>query len=205
MNLFKIFKRGQKGFTLVELMVVMGIIAVLAAIVVPAVTGTKGPAEGAQFKGDANAVQSAAAKFNSDTVNASWPEAPIATTDTPSITGVYSAAEITAMLSYTNSSGVVTPRANGDKLTADNGYTAIKWTGNVVNIRLGSGALQAVNFVPDFIPKTPATDAAMSAKTNGLHVYVWLLKAGAATDASNRTVEIYKLNDLGTAYDKVVY
>ena len=34
------FKKGQKGFTLVELMVVMSIMAVLAAIVVPAVSGT---------------------------------------------------------------------------------------------------------------------------------------------------------------------
>ncbi len=177
MKLFKMFKRGQKGFTLVELMVVMAIMAMLATIVIPAVTGTKGPAENAQFSGDANAVQSASAKFNNDSVTQAWPEA--------SIASVYSGDGEATLIST----------ALGTNASA---YTAVSWNGTT-NIRLASGALLPVNFVPDFVPKTPASDAAIA---SGKHVYVWLLKAGAATNAPTRTVEVYKLTDAGTAYTK---
>ncbi len=101
MKLFKMFKRGQKGFTLVELMVVMAIIAVLAAIVIPPVTGTKQVSSDTQVKQDASAVSSAVGKFNananlaenvvttptgsslitvSQTTSNKWPECPISGT-----------------------------------------------------------------------------------------------------------------------------
>ena len=169
------FKRGQKGFTLVELMVVMAIMAVLAGIVMPAVTGTQGPAESTQLQSDAQAIQSAAASYNNDSVTADWPEDAVAT--------VYSAEEtlITA--------------AVGGSLT---GYTAVDWDATT-KVRLDDGSLLAITFVPDSVPKAAASIGALD---NSKHVFVWLLKEGSATDASTRTVEVYRLADDGSAYAK---
>ncbi len=189
MKLFKMFKRGQKGFTLVELMVVMAIMAVLASIVVPAVTGTKGPAEGAQFKGDANAIQSAAAKFSNDSALGSnvWPEA----------------TDIASVYSVTGESAAITTAITGQ---TDARFTrkAIHWTA-ATKFRNATGSLVAVTFVPDFVPNSPASANATDTSTSGAgkHVYVWLLKAGSGTDNPTRTVEVYKLDDGGTSYSKV--
>ncbi len=185
MKLFKMFKRGQKGFTLVELMVVMAIMAVLATIVVPAVTGTKGPAESAQFKGDANAVQSAAAKFNNDSALGKnvWPEY----TDIAS--------------GYSSEASAITI-AIGAQPDKDLARTAINWSAPT-KIRNGTGSLVPVTFVPDFVPNAPASANATDTSAGSKHVYIWLLKVGSGTDTPTRTVEVYKLDDGGTTYSKV--
>lgn len=64
------FKRGQKGFTLVELMVVMAILAVLASIVFPAVSGTSGVAGDSQVKQDASTVNTAVSDYFGDKTGA---------------------------------------------------------------------------------------------------------------------------------------
>ncbi len=61
----------EKGFTLVELLVVMSIMAVLAAVVVPAVTGINTTARNAAQPEDINQLQNAATRFNAD--SGSWP------------------------------------------------------------------------------------------------------------------------------------
>ncbi len=64
---FKRFiKRGQKGITLVELMVVMAILAVLSAIVFPAVSGTQETSKNSQVKQDASTVSAAVNDFYKD-------------------------------------------------------------------------------------------------------------------------------------------
>ena len=65
------FKRGEKGFTLVELMVVLAILAVLAAIVFPAVTGTTTTSRESRQPIDINSVQTGVDRLNADDTDGS--------------------------------------------------------------------------------------------------------------------------------------
>ncbi len=68
------FKRGQKGFTLLELMVVMAIMAVLAAIVVPSVTGVTTTSRRTAQPTDIGEIQTATDRLHSEDIDgAPWP------------------------------------------------------------------------------------------------------------------------------------
>jgi prepilin-type N-terminal cleavage/methylation domain-containing protein len=66
--------RGERGFTLVELLVVLAILAILIAVVVPNLTGFLGRGKQQSFEADRDTIQAAVSAYytNSATANL-WP------------------------------------------------------------------------------------------------------------------------------------
>ena len=65
------FKRGKKGFTLVELLIVIAILGVLAAVVIPNVIGLMGRGGAQAFETDEEVIQLATSTFYAD-VHSGW-------------------------------------------------------------------------------------------------------------------------------------
>ncbi len=60
------FKRGEKGFTLIEIIIVLAVMAVLAAVIIPSVTGHLGRAKERGWEADRNILQAAVDSYRTD-------------------------------------------------------------------------------------------------------------------------------------------
>ena len=116
-------KNGQKGFTLVELIVVMAILAILAAIAVPKYTGVQNDAKlkahnanvaiiknaVALYAAQNNVAESSVDTTKAKTIVTEWPANPL-----PAGTKV---GDTDISVAYTVTGGVVAPAAAPDKST----------------------------------------------------------------------------------------
>lgn len=212
------FKRGQKGFTLVELMVVMAIMAVLSAIVVPAVSGTSEVSKDSAVRQDASTVATAVSDFYAakegaekvtitpctileatlvnQTTSDSWPE--LALTDNTTVAGLGYSVEFPAVKGAAtgNVTAVVISEtlSDGSPKTIPADELAKDYT--TIRFRFTGGSGGLTNIDP---PKS-----VISASGN-YHDYLWLLKRTTVTSdgktVTSRQVTVFKLSKVEEASD----
>ena len=196
----------QKGFTLMELLVVVAIIAVLMGIVSASVTGTKSQSVEGQVKSDGRASQIAVDNFSNKSIKkGQFPE------KTPDSSGhIYS--DVFAVGSDTGDNVLLRRSSDdkgerlADKITPDGGGTAVfkrrlmDFTAET-NTHDSSGAIKTGTFVPDFLLKLPTSLTLKGDETkdlgstnNTFEEYIWLLLVNApGQDSESRTIEVYRM------------
>ena len=213
----------SRGFTLVELMVVMAILGVLAAVVVPAVSGTKQVGKDSQVKTDATNLQSAMGKYNTDANEA---ELITAATQT-NILDTASPNTTSNRWSERHLSVAYSAEFRAAKGTAANQVAELAFTGatksdgtavtSMADIAANYTAIEFAGLATaGYITEEPAGSEATFSSTKPYHNYLWLAKKiktnQDTTDLSGRTVEVYKLTKIeasaivgSTSADKLTY
>ncbi len=202
--------KGSKGFTLMELMVVVAILGVLMAIVAPAVTGTKSASLESQTKSDADAVQKATDNFNNKSIKSgAFPELALSVTGA---TNPY--ADVYAV--GTAGAGVTLLDKNGSaKGTGETLATVITKSGSAATVAKrmvidfsattdiydANGSVKTAIFVPDFLMKSPSSIPLKGDETKALgdtgntyEEFLWLYQVNSpGSIQESRNVEIYRM------------
>ncbi len=214
--------RREKGFTLIELMVVMAILGVLATMVFPTVTGVKTGGEGAAGKGDAKEVENAVGNYNTSDSGANpWPESSITcgsateggaysilildTTRTSTYTKTVevgaSAAGTAARPAITDTAavGLSSSCTNGATLAS---HTQVNWDATA-KARQKDGSVQDMSFIPNYLASQPKSSLNVrgSDVATAASEFIWLLKLGTSLDGqAGRSLQVLRLDAAGTTY-----
>lgn len=107
-------KRGQKGFTLIELMIVVAIIGILAAIAIPQFANYRKKSYDAQAKAELKSWYTACQAYISDNPTATTCAATVPDGFTPSDAVTVTPTGLSAVGSHTNGSTSFTINSNGN-------------------------------------------------------------------------------------------
>ncbi len=201
-----------RGFTLMELMVVVAILGVLMAIVAPAVTGTKSASLESQTKSDADATQKATDNFNNKSIKSgAFPEIALSYTtgDTNLYEDVYAVgdgggADVTLL----DKNGLA--KGTGETLATTiikSGGTATVAKRMVIDFSAttdiydANGSVKTAIFVPDFLMKSPTSiilkgdeTKALGDVANTYEEFLWLYQVNSPGSVQeSRNVEIYRM------------
>lgn len=194
----KLIKKS-KGFTLIELMVVMALITVLMGMAFGAMTGVKGSSLESQVQTDANTTQKAVDKFNNQSIKLGiFPEyaiTPFPATAFPATPALSYVASIGNYQFYTKDG---TPWGTGVKPSNET-YSAVNWEASV-NVWLKTGAVEPQAFMPIYMSKTPESVVLRADEASTYNEFLWLLKKSGTIEETARKVEVYRLKTIsGTA------
>ena len=203
--------RSQKGFTLMELLVVVAILGVLMAVVGAAVTGTKSLSQDGQVKTDAKAVQVATDNYNNKSIASQvFPEETVSTGGTR-LEDVYAAGAATdgsfvKLLDKTGAefspartlASTITKSGSDDTVRKHN---PIDFT-DTTSTWDSTGAVKTSTYMPDFLLKEPSSLILKGDETkdidstdNTFEEYLWLVLVNApGTDEESCTVEVYRMS-----------
>ena len=199
---------SRKGFTLMELLVVVAILGVLMAVVGAAFTGIKSSSVDGQVQSDAKASQTATDNYNNKSIKTG--QFPDTTPDAAS----HINQDVADVGTGDDGFAVVLVRADGLGQTLFDKAIPFGTTSAVFQRRLvvftsttdtwddSTGAVKTSTFVPDYLLKEPTSlilkgdeSKDLGATNNVFEEYLWLNLVNApGTDSESRTVEVYRMS-----------
>ncbi len=152
----RLVKKAQQGFTLIELMIVVAIIGILAAIAIPAYQDYTIRSQASEGPALAGGLKTSIAEFYAD--RGAWPANNAAI-------GINNLVEGSYVASITSAGGVIT-------ITYGNKANAANLQGQVLTIRPATSAAGDIAWVCGYAPAPGATVAVGADATNVLAKYL---------------------------------